>query len=310
MLSLVQLMQLLRSQLPSLNALWAFEASARHLSFTRAAEELGITQPAVSQSIKQLERSLGSALFARHHRQLALTQEGERFLRDVNVGLGHIQSSVSFLHGRKNQNRSVTISVSTALATHWLLPRAALFELEYPNVDLRFQTNARDIDLVREGIELGIRQQSPQGSDYESDLFANEEVWAVCSPKYAENLKLPITPQALKQQRLIHLDEPHRTPMTWETWFAANNVELTQSSSRLTLNDYAIVLQAALAGQGVSLGWTHIIEPLLKNGQLVKVCSAPVKTQQPFFLVRPKNLVMTEETSIVRNWLLREAKQS
>ena len=300
----------LKSLIPSLNALWAFEAAARHLSFTLAAEELAITQPAVSHAVKQLEIQLGAGLFQRQHRSLTLTKEGQRFLHDITIGLSHIQQSAHFIRSTAQTNKSVTISVSTAFATHWLLPRVALFELAHPDIDLRFQTNARDLDLNREGIELGIRQGDGSWRDYHSHEFAKEEVWAVCSPDYAEAHNLPTEPQSLLNERLIHLDEPHRTPMTWKRWFDRLNVQTHNNQPRLKLNDYAIAIQAALDSQGVALGWRHIIQKLLGTRQLVRACSSKVETEQSFYLVMPKNLKMTEQVQVVRDWLLHEAKMS
>lgn len=290
----------------SMSGLKVFSSAAQHLSFTLAAQELGLSQPAVSHAVKQLEKHVGTPLFSRYHRSLVLTTAGEKFYSDITIGLSHIEQSVQSLRLMAASNERVTLSISTAFATHWLLPRVAGFKAKHPHIDLRFQTTAYDIDLNQAGIGLGVRYGTGSWPNYHSWRIFNEEVLAVCSPDYLEG-ELVSDPMTLQQHALIHLDEPHRTRMDWSRWFSHLGIEAGAMNLALNLNDYAIVLQAAIEGQGIALGWRYIIERLLANGQLVPACKKSVRTEKGFYLVSPANIPLTDYTKTVRDWMLTEA---
>lgn len=283
-----------------------FESAAEHLSFTRAAEELGLSQPAVSHAIKLLEKHVGTALFTREHRTLSLTAAGEKFYSDVSIGLGHIGQSVQALRAMAANDRRVTLSISTAFATHWLLPRVSDFKSRHPDIDLRFQTTAYDIDLNKEGIGLGVRYGDGNWTNYHSWKLFDEQVFAVCSPDYLQGKTLD-SPAQLHDYSLIQLDEPHRTRMDWPLWFQHLGVPVAEINQGLNLNDYAIVLQSAIEGQGIALGWKYIVERLLDNGQLVLACEQHVATDKGFYLVSPASIPITPFTETVRDWMLSEA---
>ncbi len=292
--------------LPSMSGLKVFSSAAQNLSFTQTAEELGLSQPAVSHAIKLLEKHLGAALFVRRHRSLALTAAGEKFYNDVSIGLGHIEQSVLALRMMAADDKRVTLSISTAFATHWLLPRVSRFKASFPSIDLRFQTTAYDIDLNKEGIGLGVRYGDGQWDNYHSWKLFDEEVLAVCSPDYLQGGELE-DPAELLDHALIQLDEPHRTRMDWSLWLQHLGVHAPEVNQGLSLNDYTIVLQTAIEGQGIALGWTYIIERLLKNGQLVPACIQTVCTDKAFYLVSPAKIPLTPFTETVRDWMLAEA---
>ncbi|MFK7732148.1 MAG: LysR substrate-binding domain-containing protein [Pseudomonadales bacterium] len=293
----------------SMSGLKVFSCAAQRLSFTAAAEELGLSQPAVSHAVKQLEKHLGTPLFSRHHRGLQLTPAGEKFYADITIGLSHIEQSVQSLQLMAADDERVTLSISTAFATHWLLPRVAGFKVKYPHIDLRFQTTAYDIDLNQAGIGLGVRYGSGSWPSYHSWRLFDEEVLAVCSPDYLVGNAI-VDPASLQQHALIHLDEPHRTRMDWHRWFAHLGIEAQAMNLALNLNDYAIVLQAAIEGQGIALGWHYIVERLVANGQLVPACQQTVCTEKGFYLVSPANIPLTPYTKTVRDWMLAEAGHS
>ncbi len=293
----------------SMSGLKVFSSAARHLSFTLAAAELGLSQPAVSHAVKQLEKHIGTPLFSRHHRRLLLTAAGEKFLSDVTIGLSHIEQSVQSLRMMAAVDERVTLSISTAFATHWLLPRVARFKAQHPHIDLRFQTTAYDIDLNQAGIGLGVRYGTGNWTNYRSWRIFDEEVLAACSPDYLGGQEIA-DPAALQEHALIHLDEPHRTRMDWQRWLAHLGVEAKAMNLALNLNDYAIVLQAAIEGQGIALGWRYIVERLLANGQLVPACRQTVRTEKGYYLVSPANIPLTSYTETVRDWMLSEAAYS
>jgi DNA-binding transcriptional LysR family regulator len=299
-------MQSLKRLLPSASALVVFEAAGRHENFSRAAEELAMTQAAVSYAVRTLESQLGVPLFHRSHRAVALTETGARFHADVSAGLARIQKSAEQIRA-KGRESNVTLSASTAFASMWMLPRMPKFRGDLPDIDLRIQTSVRDLDLDEEGIPLGIRGGDPANwPDYHADLLAPEIVTAVASPSFVESHGMPETMEDLAQLRLIHLDEPVRVACDWKEWFESAGLQYRPQSRPLTINDYVLVIQAALAGEGVALGWHHLIERQVASGALVAVARHVLKTGSGFHVVWPRARELSVPARKVRDWLLAE----
>jgi DNA-binding transcriptional LysR family regulator len=302
-------MNQLRRILPSANALLAFEAAARLGSFTKAARELGVTQAAVSYSMRQLETALGVSLFARRHRRVELTESGERFYHDVSLGLAHILRSAEDLR-RQHGDRHVTLSVSTAFASHWMLPRLADFRQKHTEIDLRLQTTDKDVDLVAEGISLGIRRGEGHWPGCGSARFADEEILPLCSPAFLAAEGPFESLEALARGKLIHLDEPFRPRPGWADWFAALGLPFQDRGEGLRLNDYALVIQAALEGQGVALGWAHLTRDLMRQGLLIPARPERWQGRQGFYVVWPLGQLDNDDCRAVRSWLLEQSAPS
>ena len=300
-------MQSLRKLVGSPSALFTFEAAARLTSFTRAAEELGVSQAAVSFSIKNLEQNLGTRLFQRHHRRLDLTAAGERFYQDVALGLGHIGRSAEVI-GRSDMADSVTLSSSTAFASHWILPRLANFRAAYPFVDFRIQTSDRDVDIISEKISLGVRRGTGDWDHYDARKLADEILFPVCSPGYLQSVGTIRSASDLASSKLVHLQEPHRPRPTWQDWFAHQGLKYREVSSGLVLNDYSLVVQAAIGGQGIALGWSHIVAYALKQGLLVIPLNLQWDTGQSFYIVSSNTVSLSKEAKSVRSWILNEGQ--
>lgn len=299
-------MQSLRSLIISPSALLAFEAAGRHMSFTLAARELNVTQSAVSHAVRQLEGALGQALFTRRHRRIELTETGERFFNDVSIGLMHIRRSAEAIRRQRDVDH-VTLSASTAFASWWMVPRLASFRAALPDIDLRLQTTDKDVDLQTEGISLGIRRGLGAWDGYESALLAPEKVYPVCSPDYLESVGGTSDTAALRGLRLIHLEEPFRPCPNWVDWFAGQGVEYVDRGEGLRLNDYALVIQAVMEGQGVALGWHHITSYLIDRGQLVRPLDATLETDCGYYVVWWRDAALSQEALWVRDWLLEAA---
>ncbi|MEM8646339.1 MAG: LysR substrate-binding domain-containing protein [Pseudomonadota bacterium] len=299
-------MQRLIKHIHSPAALFAFEAAARHLSFTRAASELNVTQPAVSQAVKRIEDALGVQLFQREHRALSLTEAGERFYDDVSYGLIHIRRSVKRITTQR-QDRHVTLSVTTAFANYWMVPRLGAFRELNPDVDLRVQTTNKDVDIATESISLAVRLGDGTWPGYQTAPLANEEIFAVCSPAYLEQRTRPQEPADLLSHSLIHLEEPFRPRATWADWFAQAGVSYRDEGEGLRLNDYALVIQAAIAGQGIAFGWRHIVERLIAQGVLTKALEASFRSDQTFCVVWADASPLSAEAVRVRDWLVSQA---
>ncbi len=294
----------LRRLLPSPGRLIVFEAAGRLGSFTAAARELEMTQAAVSYAIRGLEAHLGVALFRREPRRVRLTDEGARFFADVTQALAQIRASIEDL--RAPLDGPVTMAASTAFAAYWMMPRLQLFRDEAPGVDLRLQTADRDLDLVEEGIPLGVRGGQPSDwPDYEAMPLAEEVIIAVASPAYVAANGLPADPAELADHRLIHLEEPSRAAPDWDEWFRSAGVRAGSAAGRLVINDYALVLQAVMEGQGVALGWVHLTERLLRAGLLTRVTGHSLRTGRGFHLIWPKGAPLGPKAAAVRDWLAR-----
>lgn len=295
-------MNSLRTKLPPLNSLVIFEAAGRLTSFTRAARELNMTQAAVSYGVKQLEAALGLELFRREHQRVRLTEDGRRYHQDVTLALEHIRRSTETLRQRQSGTH-VTLSCSTAFASWWMLPRLARFRQDNPGIDLRLQTTDKDIDLDAEGVSLGIRRGDGRYPGYDAVKLVNESIIPICSPAYLERAGSVTTFDDLKRQRLIHLDEPFRPRPNWADYFRAAGERLGPDESGLHLNDYALVVGAALEGQGIALGWQHQTDHLVARGLLTHPLDMPWVTGLAFHIVWPHGAELAPEAEIVRDWL-------
>lgn len=297
-------MQSLRQLLPSAGALIVFEAAGRLSSFTAAGRELGMTQAAVSYAVKGLEEQLGVPLFRRRHRQVELTDAGGRFFADVALGLSHIRKSAEDLRALGSGGH-VTLSASTAFASFWMMPRLQKFRDELPGVDLRIQTADRDLDIVAEGIPLGIRGGDPETwPAYDALPLAGEAIYPVAGAAYAERFGLPATPAELAAHRLIHLEEPFREAADWTEWFQSAGIKNPSVGGGLRINDYALVIQAVMEGQGIALGWRHLTERLVGTGLLKRVTSHVMTTGSAFYVVWAKGRELSRDAVRARDWLL------
>jgi DNA-binding transcriptional LysR family regulator len=207
----------------SLNNLLVFESAARRASFTRAAEDLGISQPAVSHAMRLLEADLGVALFERQHKGVQTTEAGQYLLEQVGMGLSLIDQALREV--RSMQAHQVTLAVSTATATWWLLPRVARFKQLHPDIELRVITTDTDLDMARERIDLSITLGADDFANYQKWHFVDEEIFPVCSPRFLKTNPLPDL-QALVNSPLLLLEERYRPRMDWKQWLARFNTRL------------------------------------------------------------------------------------
>jgi DNA-binding transcriptional LysR family regulator len=297
-------MQTLKHLTGSLDAVSVFESAGRLLSFTAAGRELGLTQAAVSYAIRGLERQLGAPLFQRAHKRVALTEIGQRFLTDVTLGLSVIRRSAEDVKAFAS-NSHVTLAASSAFAAFWMMPRLQRFRDELPGVDLRIQTSDRDLDIKAEGIQLAIRGGRPDAwPDYEAVRLADEAIDAIAGASYVKEHGRPRRVADLLNHRFIHLEEPHREAATWRDWLASGGLERQAAPRGLIMNDYALVVQAAMEGQGIALGWRHLTENLIRAGLLVRLTDHTLRTGSAFYVVRNKDSALTDRVRQVRDWLI------
>lgn len=301
-------MENLRSLLPSINSLVVFEAAGRLSSFTGAARELRMTQAAVSYAIHRLEAHLGTTLFRREHRRVRLSEAGARFHADVSIGLQHIQRSAQDLRAVAAGGH-VTLSCSTAFAAFWMVPRMAELRANLPHIDLRIQTADRDLDLVGEGIPLAIRGGDPgDWPQYQAAPLAEEEIYPVCGAGYLAGRDRPLLASDLLDHQLIHLEEPYRSAATWRDWFASAGIEGRRVPKGLQINDYVLVVQSVIAGQGIALGWRHLVAGLVGQGVLVRLSDHALTTGLQFHVIWPRTATLSRAALEVRDWLLAQPR--
>ncbi len=302
-------MQKLIRSIESLKHLSAFEASARLCSFTLAAKELGVSQPAISQSVRKLEDAIGTKLFQRRHRIITLTDAGEMLKNDVSQGLGRIFTTIEYL---RNQRRGVhvTLSVSTAFANYCMVPRLQDFHKQHPDIDLRVQTTDKDLDLAQEGISLAIFSGNGTWAGYGSTLIAKESLMAVASPTWLEKHGGTNDIKALKTAQLINLEEPYRARPTWADFFLHYGVQYHDLGHGLRLNDYALVLHAVMAGEGVSLGWEHVTRRMIDANLLAQVGPWAWETGAGFYLVWSDTADLSDDAKAVRDWIVGSAVET
>ena len=298
----------LRELTRSAHHLMVFEAAARNQSFTSAAHELGVTQPAVSRSVRQLEAALGVNLFTRSHRSVELTEAGEILSQAVSAGFGRMLEAARRLH--RGTQVHVTLLTSTSFANYWLVPRLPDFHARHPDIDLRFQVSDKVLELADESTSLGVRLGDGNWDGYNSALLVGEEVFPVASPGFVETLAATnaiCDPAALSSETLIHLDEPFLPSLTWSEWFAAMHTEYRDEGTGLRLNHYVLVLQAAMAGEGIAMGWAHLVDGLMEQGLLVRVGSRRWRTNRGFYLIWSNETPLSRQAEAVRRWIVEAA---
>jgi DNA-binding transcriptional LysR family regulator len=280
------------------SGLRAFDATARFGSFTAAAAHLGVGQPAVSHAVARLEQVIGSRLFERSSAGVRLTAIGRTLHERVGAGFDQIDLAVATAVGA---DAAVTISVSASLATHWLLPRLPEFKRLHPNVALRVITTDSDRGVGRDDADLWIPLGIVESDELVATEFCAEEVLPVASPSMAERLPFG-DPSALLDAPLLHLEERYAPRFDWRRWFHAQGVRAPTSFAGYRSNDYSLIVQGALDGQGLALGWMHIVEALIRSGRLVAL-AAPLRTDRSFPILQRRDRTLSPAADTLRDWL-------
>lgn len=280
-----------------------FDSAARLGSFTKAAAELNMQQPSVSAAIRQLEDALNVKLFVRGHRSISLTSAGSRLFSDVSKSLDEIEASINAVR-QMGRDEHITLSSSSAFSYHWMMPRLQDLHEKHPSIDLRLQISDREPDLDFENISLGIRLGNGNWPQFNVVKLADEIIYPVASPRVmaaARNLKsIP----NLLHERLIHLEEPVRERPTWSQWFSHHGIHDRDVVAGLRLNDYALVLQAAISDEGFSFGWDHIVTPLIERKLLVAKRDWAWTTGNGIYLVWSKRRSLSDDAMRVRDWII------
>ncbi len=304
-----KVVHLVRSARPSLTLLQTFEVVARHCSFTRAANELCLTQSAVSRQVKLLEDELGVSVFRRLHRAIELTADGQKLLASVSRGFGEIDRGLQSLRTAPKVPH-VTVFASVAFAHFWLMPRLSRFRDIYPEYDLRVLASDLPATPRPGDVDVAVLFGRGQWQGIESQLLFGERVYPVCSLAYLQQHPELSATQDLRNHTLLHLDYGAAKwgSIDWPAWFAAHDINGQPLPSGIRLNSYPMVLQAAEAGQGVALGWSYITDPMVASGQLVRPVEPEIRTQDGYYLCRFEGATKGPEIEQFLSWLKQEAQ--
>jgi len=289
-------------QLPPLNALRAFEAAARNESFTRAAEELCVTQGAVSHQVKALEATLGIKLFNRERQRLAITDAGREYLNVVRDALDRIAAGTERVLQRQSSG-VLTVSTSPDFAAKWLVYRLGRFAEAHPGIDLRVSATMHHVDFVREEVDVAVRHGDGNWGGLNAVRLCSEQLFPVCSPKLVSGRNRIAEPADLLKSPLLHLDDSK----AWSQWFDAAGVADAEMSHGLVLNRASMLIDAAVDGQGVALARTTLAAWDVLNGRLVKPFDVGLRLSRTYWIVCPKTTSTKPKITTFRDWLLAEA---
>ncbi|NJO34572.1 MAG: transcriptional regulator GcvA [Rhodospirillales bacterium] len=300
-------MQRKRFNLPPLDLIQGFEAAARTLSFTKAAEELFITQSAVSRQIRGLEDHLGVALFERRPRSLALTEKGRILHRAATEFLERMQETTDRLRADGGAPH-LTVTTTGGFASLWLIPRLRTFTALHPDVDVRISASYKTVNLERDLVDVAVRyckeEEAPEGA---IRLFG-EELFPICSPALQIEGPHPLRALAdLKHHALLHMDEA-RDHMDWDTWLAAQGHPGLKPAASVRFDSYEGMIQAALSGQGVAMGIGRLVSGLIEAGRLVAPFCKSVTGTRSYFIIRSANTRARPHVQAFVDWLIEEAK--
>ena len=290
-------------RLPPLNAVRAFEAAARHLSFTRAADELNVTQAAVSHQVKALEERLGVQLFRRLNRGLLLTDAGGLYLRELEDILDRLEQATERLRSSEAAGL-LTVSTGTSFAAKWLVPRLQRFRERRPDIDVRIDADDALTDFRRDNVDIAIRYGRGTYPGLSSTPLLQDIVFPVCSPKLLDGAHRLQEPEDLKHHTLLHDVD---VVEDWRSWLHAAGLGDIDASRGPRFSHSAMLIEAAIAGQGVALAHRSMVGQDLREGRLVQPFSLSLKSEFSYWVVSPESTSGKPKIADFRAWLLEEA---
>jgi len=300
----------IRNGLPALDLLVGFESAARHLSFTKAGDELYLTQSAVSRQIKELEDQLGVALFERRNRALALNEAVQQFYAAAAQVLTTMRAATDRLRTSSGKRRPLSVTTTNSFAALWLIPRLSGFTEAHPEVDVRITAQTRVQDLERDGLDVALRHGPASLAGPNATRLFGEKVFPVCSPKLMRDKKRPLRePGDLKYHCLLQYDDPDgRHPwLHWKTWLEVERIADLRPAGTLSFSGYEQIIPAALAGHGVALGRSPLVKDLLSSKELVAPFTTTADPARAYFAIVAKNAAARPEVAAFVDWLKREA---
>ncbi len=291
---------------PSMKALRAFESAARHLSMSRAADELAVTQPAVTQQIKALEAFLGIRLIYREGQGVALTPAGRAYAERLSVVFAEIGAATADLLRQECKGGALTISLLPTLAQRWLIPRLGTFQNAHPEIEVRFSTTTRLVDLQRDDVDLAIRFGGGSWRGCESTFMMANDMLPVLSPQLQDALPIKGARDLAKHVWLWVDAEPRAGD--WLTWLSAAGIEALEPKGRIAFESSNQALAAATAGLGVAIGHRPFIMDDLSSGRLVTPLETVLSSNEAYYVVTVSGGTLSPRVTAFRDWLLSEAE--
>lgn len=297
----------MQDRLPPLNALRAFEAAARHLSLTKAAAELHVTPGAISQQVKALEDYLGVQLFRRLNRALLLTETGQASLPALRDAFDRLAQAVETLRVH-DAEQPLTVSVAPSFAAKWLVPRLDRFREVHPEIDVRIDASNRLVDLVREGVDIGIRYGLGHYPGMRVDPLLSEEVFPVCAPQLLKGPHPLRVPADLRWHTLLHIDwvSGFETWPDWRMWLLSAGISDIDPTHGPRFSHASMAIQAAVEGHGVTLGGSVLVEDDLATGRLVKPFQLSCPVAFGYYLASPATSAHHRRVVAFREWMIAE----
>lgn len=308
-------MQERHRRLPPLDLIRGFEAAARHLSFTKAAAELHLTQSAISRQVQSLEEHLGQPLFQRRHRALVLTEAGQALAHTASAMLAQLGQTLERI-GQRERGHLVTVTTTVSFASLWLVPRLPAFRRQHPEIDVRISADGSVVDLSRARLDLAIRYAPPERAPSGAPRLFGEDVMPMCSPALLKDAEHPLRePAELQHHVLLHFDDtpPRQSFLDWDNWLEAMGLAGLRPAGELRFSHYDQVIQAAVEGHGVALGRLPLMERHLKRGQLLAPFEPrrlpgrrPRSSRAYYIVIEPAAAARPEVRHFVE-WLIAEA---
>ncbi len=298
----------MKIELPPLNGFYVFESAARHLSFTKAAAELYVTQAAVSQQIKQLEEHLGFKLFHRLTRQLVLTEEGRRLAEEVRTMLNHLSDVI---HELKSEETGGILTVSTipSFAMKWLIPRLRDFNQRYPEITLQLNTSEQLVNFKTDKIDMAIRYGRGNYPGLETTFMMRDEIFPVCSPDLLKEKSLQTLADLRNHVLLYDTDQnPLMNRETdWNTWLKAVGTTEIDIKEKMSFTGTHMAIEAAIMGEGIALGRTSLSTLDLSTGRIVCPFDYRTDSENAYYIVSPEATAEKSKIKTFRDWLLEQA---
>ena len=285
-----------------LSTLPAFEASARLLSFTKAGQELHLSQAAISQQIKHLENNLGVDLFERMPRKIKLTEQGQKFQHTVSVVMELLDSSTQNLQST-NYNFGLTIAADISMAHMWLLPNFPSFGKAFPDIDVSIFASEQESECLKPGIDLALLYGNGSWDGFDAQLLIEEEVFPVCSPAYMETLsKYSHYPNF--EYVLFDLNPMRWDWVDWQHLLSQHQLFKGRQVRFYQFNSMPLLTQATVNGEGIGLGWKTLVDEHLKRGELIRPFDVSLKTNRGYYVLKPVNATTTAKAQHLYDWIV------
>jgi len=294
--------------LPPLNSLRAFEAAGRHLSFSKAADELNVTPGAISQQIRSLEEFLDLSLFKRRNRSIVLTDAGQIFLPLLSDGFSTITEAVNSIR-QSQSDEPLTISAAPSFTSRWLIPRLCKFQALHPEIDVRIDASSRLVDFQREGIDAGIRFGTGEFAGLDSIYLFSFELIPVCSPELVNEGRGLHDLSDLRHHTLLHNEDSGCDPGSpdWAMWLATAGIDEIDASHGIYFSQGEMLIDAAIEGQGIALVGSVLAAGAIESGRLVQPFETRLPVRLSFHLVATRQKSHSPKVAAFREWILDES---